>query len=93
MESTKSFEDAGVVDGEGEEITMCTIEERDTFDKVDVHCKVVKVKELAAVGVHESRIKQDDHTHTVLLITTIAPQLGHCLTGFGEPNPPPKPWS
>ena len=27
VESTQSFEDAGVVDGEGEEITMCMIEE------------------------------------------------------------------
>ena len=59
VESTKSFEDTGVVDGEGDEITMCMIEERDNFDKVDVCCKVVKVKEPAAVGVHESRMKQD----------------------------------
>ena len=63
MESTKSFEDARVV-GEGEEITMCTIEQRDNFDKVDVRCQVLKVKEPAAVGVHESRMT----THTYSFI-------------------------
>ena len=71
-ELSRTYDDSAVdVDDDGDGFTLSQIEERDSFDKVDIRCKVVKVRE--AIEVYGGKFKQDisvgDHTgvgHVIL---------------------------
>ena len=63
-ESTREYISGVDFGDDGNDATLSQIEGRDNFDKVDVRCKVVRVKE--ANGVNGGKTKQDvlvgDHT-------------------------------
>ena len=67
-ESSRTYDSAIDVDDDGDDFTLLQIQERYNFDKVDIQCKVVKVRE-----VNGGKFKQDitvgDHTgvgHVIL---------------------------